>query len=312
MKKIIVTGASGFVGKHLIKFLSSKDLDLYGTYLNTQDEELAKLAKLIRVDLNNPKEVDDLILKTGPDLIFHLAASTSPRESFKDPKSTFENNINSEINILESVKNRNLKTRIIIISSAEVYGIVGQKDLPIDENTPLNPSNPYAVSKIAQDFLALQYFNSYKLNIVRLRPFNHIGPGQSDNFVVSAFAKKIAMVEKGKINKITVGNLESKRDFTDVKDIVRAYYLASEKSESGEVYNLGSGKSHPISEILKMLTSYSKAHIEVEQDKSLFMPIDNPDFVCNFSKFEKITGWKPEIPLEQTLRETLDYWREVI
>ena len=200
----------------------------------------------------------------------------------------------------------------MIISSAEVYGIVKKDDLPINEETPFNPSNPYAVSKVACDLLALQYFNSMRLDVVRLRPFNHTGPGQPPDFVVPAFAKKIAEIEKGKLDKLTVGNLESKRDFTDVRDMVEGYFLISENGLSGDVYNMGSGKSHKISEILDILMSYSTAKIKIEEDKSLMMPSDNPDLVCDNSKIASLIGWKPQIPLEQTLKETLDYWRSVV
>lgn len=313
MKKILVTGASGFAGKHLIDLLSSsKEFDLVGTYLNISDSLPQDLARFIKVDLSNEEDVRKLIKEVRPDVIFHLAALTSPKDSFTNPSETFQNNVFSQINLLEAIRLEGLQnSRIIIVSSGEIYGLVSKNDLPIDEETPLNPTNPYAVSKIACDFLALQYFNSYKLDIVRIRPFNHTGPGQSPNFVVSAFAKKIAEIEKGKLTRLTVGNLEGKRDFTDVRDMVRAYVLAQELGKAGEVYNVGSGRSYEIREILDKLLSYSKVKIRVEQDPSLLLPLDNPELVCDFSKFSKDTSWKPEILIDQTLRETLDYWRGI-
>lgn len=312
MKKILITGATGFAGKYLVDYLFRKENILFGTYLTKEDLEVGKKAKLTKIDLGDEKAVDELIIDKNPDVIFHLAASTSPRESFRDPKSTFQNNINSEINILESVKNNNLETRIVIISSAEVYGLLSKDNLPVNEEASFNPTNPYAVSKLACDYLALQYFNSSRLDTVRVRPFNHTGPGQTPNFVIPAFAKKIAEIEKGKLDKLTVGNLESKRDFTDVRDVVRAYFLISEKGKSGDVYNIGSGKSYKISEILKMLLDLSDKKIRVEEDPLLMMPSDNPDSVCDYSKLESLTGWKPEISIEQTIKETLDYWRSVV
>jgi GDP-4-dehydro-6-deoxy-D-mannose reductase len=314
MKKIFVTGASGFVGKYLISELlsSQKDIQIVGTFLNNEDSDLKNKIKLVKVDLGNSTEVEDLISTEKPDFIFHLAASTSPRDSFNDPKKTFDNNINSEINILEAVRKQKLNPRILITSSAEIYGLVSPENLPINEDTPLNPTNPYAVSKIAQDFLALQYFNSYKFDVIRLRPFNHAGPGQSENFAISAFAKKIAMVEKGELDKITVGNLDSKRDFTDVRDVVKAYVLLSEKGKSGEAYNIGSGKSHLLSEILSTLISLSNKKIITEQDQNLIIPLDNPDLVCDYSKLKAATDWAPQIIINQTLKDTLDYWRGII
>jgi GDP-4-dehydro-6-deoxy-D-mannose reductase len=200
-----------------------------------------------------------------------------------------------------------------VVASAEVYGCVKKEDLPIDEETPLNPTNPYAVSKLTQDFLGLQYHLSYGLKTLRVRPFNHVGPRQSPNFVVSTFAQKIVEIEKGKREPVLpVGNLQAKRDFTDVRDVVKVYSLLMEKGEFGEVYNIGSGVSYKIAEILEKLLSISKVKITVKVDKSLFRPIDDPDLVCDVTKVTKLTGWRPEIPIEKTLKDTLDYWRNII
>jgi len=175
------------------------------------------------------------------------------------------------------------------------------------------PTNPYAVSKIAQDFLGLQYFLSYGLKIVRVRPFNHIGPRQSPRFVVPSFAKQIAEIEKGKKENILhVGNLSSRRDFTDVRDMVAAYLLSLEKGDLGDVYNIGSGVSRQISKMLDMLLSLSSKKIDVEIDKSLFRPKDDPELVCDKSKFTKQTGWEPKIEIEKTLKDTLDYYRNIV
>ncbi len=318
--KILTTGATGFVGSHLIEYLFGKnnDNEFYGTYLS--DDSLKNLDKvknrisLTKLDLSNEKEVFELVEKVRPDIIFHLAAMASPADSFSSPAESVINNIHSQINLLEGVRRSNLiDAKILVISSAEIYGDVDKNELPIDENVNFRPTNPYAVSKLAQDFLGLQYFLSYNLKIIRVRPFNHIGPRQSTGFVVAAFAKKIVEIEKGKRNGVlTVGNLEAKRDFTDVRDMVKAYDLAVSKGAFGEVYNLGSGISYKISDILDKLLSLSKAKIKVEVDRSLFRPIDNPDLVCNATKFKKLTGWTPEIGIDTTLKDTLDYWRNII
>lgn len=318
-KKVLITGVTGFAGSFLAEYLDKSTEDiLYGTYLTEDSLQNVENDKdrltSIKINLLDENEVQKLIDSEKPDFIYHLAALTSPSDSFRNPGNTITNNINAQINVLEAVKNSGLfSTRILIVSSADIYGAVSKKDIPIDEDTPLNPTNPYSVSKIAQDYLGLQYFLSYKMPIVRVRPFNHIGPRQSPAFVVASFAKQIAEIEKGqKKPVIGVGNLETKRDFTDVRDMVRAYVSVIKKGKAGDVYNIGSGVSYKISEILEKLLDLSKKTIEVKEDKSLFRPLDIPDRVCNYQKVKKQTGWEPEISIDDTLRSTLDYWREVV
>lgn len=319
IKKVLITGISGFAGSYLGEhLLSKKDLDLHGTYLAENSlssiTDIRNKIQLNKIDLLEKDHVEGLIDKIKPDLVFHLAALTSPSDSFKHPAEVITNNITAQINLLEALRVNNLqKTKILIVSSADVYGRVDKKDLPIDEETRFIPTSPYSVSKIAQDFLGLQYFLSFKLQIVRVRPFNHIGPRQSPGFVVSDFAKKIAEIEKGKTEPILrVGNLEAKRDFTDVRDVVLAYDLLLEKGKAGDVYNVGSGIAYKISSLLEYLLSFAKIKIRVEVDKSLLRPIDTPELRCNNEKFSKLTGWQPAIPLEQTLKDTLDYWRSLV
>ena len=319
MKKILITGISGFAGSFLAEYLVSQNKGkISGTYLEEASlgniENVKTKVNLFKLNLTEEKKVFDTLREAKPDFIFHLAALTSPKASFDNPFETIQNNVKAQLNLLEVIRKfKLLNTRILVISSAEVYGIVEKKDLPIDEDTKLMPASPYAVSKITQDFLALQYFLSYGIKIIRIRPFNHIGPRQSPNFVVSAFAKKIAEIEKGKTDNILfVGNLDSKRDFTDVRDMVAAYSLAIEKGEGGEVYNIGSGKSYTISQILDKMLSLSKTKIKIRVDESLLRPSDNPDLVCDRTKFTNLAGWKPEILIDKTLKDTLDYWRNII
>ena len=260
MKKALITGITGFAGSYLGEHLLKNGYSVSGTYLS--DDSLKNLPNkdkytLYKLNLLDQDSVANLIRQDKPEYIFHLAALTSPKNSFENPKGTFINNVSAQINLLESIKkNEFFDTKILIISSAEVYGLVAPEDLPIDEETPFNPTNPYAVSKLAQDFLGLQYYLSSKLKIIRVRPFNHIGPRQTPAFVVSAFAKRIVEIEKGREKKMKVGNLSSKRDFTDVRDMVEAYRLALDKGEAGQVYNIGSGKSYEIKEILATLQMY--------------------------------------------------------
>lgn len=317
MTKVLITGITGFAGNYLSDYLLKQNkFEVSGTYLN--DSSLPNLdnkdsLKLHQLNLMDSDSTSRLIEHEKPDYLFHLAALPSAKKSYSNPGETFMNNVLSELNLLEAIRVNNLiESKILVVSSAEVYGLVTAADLPIDENVPFRPTNPYAVSKLAQDFLGLQYFLSHNLKIVRVRPFNHVGPKQSPHFVVSAFAKRIAQIEKGEEDVLQVGNLESKRDFTDVRDMVRAYLLALEKGKSGDVYNLGTGKSHKISEILEIMSSMSKTEIRIEKDPNLIRPSDDPELLCDPSKFETLTGWKPEIPIEKTLEDTLEYFRGIV
>lgn len=310
MKKVFITGIGGFAGSHLCNYLSTKDLEIFGTDLRKKDSESDALAKIYTVDLTDYDGVAKTLVEVKPDYIFHLAALTSPAKSFSHPYDTLENNIKAEINLLEAMKKEKLQCRILIIGSADEYGLVKPEENPVSENQPLNPTSPYAVSKIAQDFLALQYKLAYQMDIVRVRPFNHIGPRQNPSFVVSAFAKQIAEIEKGTKNPpLHVGNLSAIRDFTDVHDMVEAYYLALLKGKTGEVYNLGSGKGYKMQEILNLLLSHAHKKITIQKDQSLLRPIDNPILICDASKFYKLTGWKPKIALADSLGSVLNYWR---
>ena len=318
MKKVLITGASGFAGHHLIEHLLFQEkFEITGTYHskeNFNNSPLKEKIRWIKTDLTDTESASNLITQTSPDYIFHLAAASAPSQSFKNPASTFQSNVISQINLLEAVRLCHSRpARLLIVSSAEIYGHVQPQQLPINEQTPLNPSSPYAVSKIAQDYLGLQYFNSYKIDCIRVRPFNHIGPYQKINFVVADFAKQIAEIEKGeKEPTMMVGNLNAKRDFTDVRDIVKAYYLLIEKGTPGGVYNIGSGESHSIQEILDTLLSLSTKKISVITDPQKFRPADAPDIVCNNKKLVELTGWQPQIPLTKTLQSTLDYWRSIV
>lgn len=318
-QKVLITGISGFAGNHLARFLLSKDsYDIVGTYYSK--ESLGVLSDIlphlacIHVDLTDAEKTDAIIREQKPDLIFHLAALTSPGESFKNPLLTITSNIAMQVNLLEAVKKNNLfATKILIVSSADIYGIVDQQDLPIDENTGFRPTNPYAVSKLTQDYLGLQYVISHNLHIVRVRPFNHIGEGQSPQFVVSSFAKQIAEIEKlHKEPILLVGNIETKRDFTDVRDIVAAYALILEKGKVGDVYNIGSGITYKISDILDKLLALSTLSIDVKIDEKLLRPSDTPELVCDNSKLVKQTGWKRQYSIEETLSNILDYWRRMV
>lgn len=312
MPKALITGINGFAGTHLNNLLLNDNYDVYG--IVKPDKNLSDDERFFQVDIQDFEGVKNVIEKIRPDEIYHLAALASPSQSFKEPSKTITTNILGQLNVLESVKQIGLyNTKVLVVSSAEVYGDADEKDLPMSEDTPLKPLSPYAVSKIAQDFLGYQYYRSHEIKTVIVRPFNTIGPNQLPIYVVPSFAKQIAEIEKGdKEPVLKVGNLESRRDFTDVRDMVRAYRLLMEKGKCGEVYNIGSGRSHKIQEVLDILLSLSSANIIVEKDPLLFRPGDIPELRCNYDKLHRETGWKPEISLEESLKDTLDYWRNIL
>ena len=318
MKKALITGIAGFVGSYLTEHLLEENIDVVGVvHPNHVSKNLDNIKNKITThesDLSKKDQLKSILKTTKPDLVFHLAAFASPKKSFKNPYETLENNIKSQINLLESLVELKSNAWILVVGTAEEYGNVNEKLLPVAEDAPLAPTSPYGVSKVAQDLLGYQYFLQYGLRVIRVRPFNHIGPRQSKDFVVPAFAAQIAKIEKdGDSGTIKVGNLEAERDFTDVRDIARAYLLAlSGKCTPGQVYNLGTGKPVKISDILEKLISYSTANIIVEVDKSLFREVEIKKIYCDYSRFNKVTGWRPLINLETTLTDTINYEREQI
>jgi GDP-4-dehydro-6-deoxy-D-mannose reductase len=248
-------------------------------------------------------------------MIVHLAAQTYVPAARKDPWPTFEINIRGTINVLESMKALNLRqSRVLIVGSSEAYGFVRADDLPLDENQPFNPgANPYSVSKIAQDMLGLQYFQSDGLTVLRARPFNHIGPGQQPIFVAPNFATQIAEIEAGlKPPVLRVGNLAAERDFSDVRDVVRAYHLILTRGEPGAVYNICSGRALSIQRLVDILIGYARRDITVEVDPERVRPVDVPRVVGDFSALQQATGWQPAYTIEDTLRDVLDDCRQQV
>jgi GDP-4-dehydro-6-deoxy-D-mannose reductase len=317
MKKALITGITGFAGSHLAEFLvAQQEYTISGTYNTSKThknlQKIQDCLDLHQVDLTDYDGVKKVLQIVTPDVIFHLAAFPSPAESFKNPSAFLTNNISAELNILQATKELGfMETKILIVSSSEMYGAVLPENLPINEDTPLRPVSPYGVSKITQDYLGLQYFMAYHMPIIRVRPFGHIGPRLSAEFAVSAFSKKIAEIEKGIREPVLhVGNLESRRDLTDVRDMVKAYALLVERGEVGEVYNAGRGESFQMKDILTQLLSLSLMTIEVKEDPDLLRPNDIPELTCDNTKIGSVTGWKAEIPLEKSLEDTLNYWRE--
>jgi GDP-4-dehydro-6-deoxy-D-mannose reductase len=306
--KAFITGINGFVGKHLVNFLLSKEFEVFGIDIsdNFEGDNRVKYYKANILDLDKLKQIIDEI---KPKHIFHLAGFSSVKKSFEQPELCKKINISGTKNLLDSILEANINPKILIISSADVYGI--PKSVPIPETAELNPISPYGESRKEQEELCREYME--KLQIIISRSFPHIGPGQQPIFVASDFAKQIAEIEQGKKESIIkVGNLEAKRDFTDARDVVKAYFLVLEKGQPREIYNVCSGNTYLIKDILNILLSLAKVKITVEQDPTKMRPSDIPILQGDNSKFVNQTGWHPEIPIEKTLKDILDYWREKV
>lgn len=314
--KVLITGITGFAGSHLADFCLKKEgVELYGIIRwrsRTENiEHIWDKLRLLECDLRDATSTRDVIEEIEPDWIFHLAAQSFVPTSWRAPSESLITNVIGQLNVFEAVRKLDLKTRIQIACSSEEYGLVNIDEIPISETNPLRPLSPYAVSKVGQDMLGYQYFMSYKLDVVRTRGFNHTGPRRAPVFVCSDFAKQVVEIESGKRSpEIRVGNLEAKRDFTDVRDVVRAYWLALEKGKSGKVYNICSGKAYKIRHVLDKLIELSGVDVEVIQEPSRMRPSDVPLLEGDSTVFRQDTGWEPEIPFEKTLSDLLDFWRE--
>lgn len=313
MTQALITGAGGFVGAHLLHYLKQyTDFALHGTLHRPIDTAtLGALCTPHVLDLTDSEAVQRLLESVQPDRIYHLAGQSYVPRSYEAPWETLETNLHSVVNLFESIRALKLDTRVLIIGSAEMYGLVRPDQLPITEETPFAPVSPYAVSKVAQDMLALQYFRSHKLHTVRVRPFNHIGPGQRGRFAVASFAAQIAQIEAEQSDPIVyVGDLSAERDFTDVRDVVRAYHLTLELGEPGGLYNVCSGQFHSMQRVLDTLIGLSSRQIEVRIDPARLRPADVPRLVGSPARLQAATGWTPQIRFEQTLRDVLDDVRQ--
>ena len=316
-KRAFITGIAGFAGSHLAEHLLGMGLEVSGASLpaggTANVDHLGDAIRLYPGDLSDAAWVRSVLAEVRPDYVFHLAAQAAVPTALAAPAQTLVNNIVGQLNLLEALRALSLSPRVLIIGSADEYGLVRPEELPIRETNPLRPNNPYAVSKIAQDFLGYQYFLSHGLPVVRLRPFNHIGPRQGPGFVVADFARQIAEAEAGLRPPIVrVGNLTARRDFSDVRDIVRGYALALERGEPGEVYNLGSEQAWSIRQVLDTLLGLSRVPLAVEPDPARLRPSDVPVVVSDCSKFRAQTGWHTTYSLVASLRDILDYWREQV
>ena len=313
--RILITGITGFVGSHLAEWALGKRADVIGSVRwrsNTEHiDHVRDRLTLIQSDLRDSSSTRDLVERAAPDYIVHLAAQSFVAASWHTPAETLMTNAISQMHLFEAIRQLGSTARFLVIGSSEEYGLVEPDELPIRETNPLRPLSPYAVSKVTQDLMGFQYFKSYGLDIVRARAFNHSGPRRGADFATSSFAKQIVEIEAGLRKPVVeVGDLKPSRDFSDVRDVVRGYWDLLEGGTPGEVYNLCSGVDWSIERMLNFLLSRSTVRgIDVRTDPARLRPSDVPVLRGSYEKIERAVGWRPRIPLEQTLDDLLEYWR---
>lgn len=313
--RVLITGVTGFVGSHLADFLTAEAaLDVWGTKRRRSDlSNLHAPINLMDCELTDAASVSDTLRLSHPDYIFHLAAQSFVPESHTAPLHTFDVNVLGTLNLLIAILGTCPQARLLVAGSSEEYGLVYPVECPIKEYQPFRPMSPYGVSKVAMELLAQQFHLSYGLHTVTTRAFNHTGPRRGEQFVTSTFAQQVAEIEAGTREPIVrVGNLDAKRDWTDVRDVVRAYWLAIQHCKPGEPYNICSGKTHRIKDILYILQKEAAIEFKTEQDEARMRPSDVSLLQGSAAKFKKATGWAPTIPFTETMRDLLDYWREKV
>jgi GDP-4-dehydro-6-deoxy-D-mannose reductase len=311
--RVLITGVAGFVGRHLAAHLFAEGgHEVWG--LSRAGHDLPGIDSRIRLavaDLTHRDSVEAAVAECRPEAIYHLASQASVKRSFDSPLETLQNNIVGQVHLLDACLVSAPKARILVVGSNEEYGLTEPDELPIRESKELRPVSPYAVSKVTQDMLGHQYFRARGLQIVRVRPFTHIGPGQAPGFVTTDFAMQLARMELGRAEPtLAVGNLDGVRDFSDVRDVVRGYQLLIEQGEPGEVYNLGSGVGRTIRSLLDQLLELTTVRPTVVRDPSRMRPSEIPAMYADCSRIFAQTGWKTEIPFERTLHDVMEDWRQ--
>jgi GDP-4-dehydro-6-deoxy-D-mannose reductase len=311
--RVLITGVGGFVGQHLAHHLLATDPDitLHGTVLNEPSPVVDAAVTQHALNLCDSAATHALIAEVQPDHVYHIAAMAAVGRSFDAAWETIENNTRAQLTVLQACAELEKPPRVLIVSSGEIYGPAHLDTLPATESHPFLPTSPYSVSKITQDMLGLQYYLSHHLPVVRVRPFNHTGPGQSEGFVAPDFAMQIARIEAGlQPPQMLVGNLDARRDFLDVRDVVRAYRMIITAGTPGEVYNVAAGETHTMRELLELLLSHSTAAIEVRTDPRRMRPATVPVLWGDATRLRDLTGWKPSIPFSQTLLDVLNDCRQ--
>jgi GDP-4-dehydro-6-deoxy-D-mannose reductase len=311
--RVLVTGATGFVGQNLLRLLVSRRHEVFGTFLHRDFAGSPAQVKLFRCDLRQPDRVQRVVREVRPHQVYHLAALSSVRDSFQDSKKVYEANFFGTLNLLDAIRKDQPSARVLLVGSSQCYGRVKPSQLPIAEKQPLTPNNPYGVSKAAADMLGGQFFLNYRLHIVRARPFNHTGPGQSPDFVCSDFARQFASAELGlRPAVVQVGNLEALRDFSDVRDVVRAYALLMRKGRAGEAYNVASGRAVSLRKIISILSSLCPRQVQIEIERRRLRRGETDVVFGSNRKLKQATGWRPRLDLATTLRDLYFYWRDAL
>jgi len=296
--RALVTGGKGFVGTWL------------AAHLRAEGDEVVSIDH--EVEITDAAAVRTAMLSAAPDVVYHLAALTHVGHSWSDPGEVFRVNALGTLSVLEAARSCERVPRVLVTSSAEVYGLVTEEQMPVGEEAALAPVTPYGVSKVASEFLGVQAHLGYGLPVVRVRPFNHVGPGQASGFVVASLASHIVEARRTGAGSLPVGNLGARRDLTDVRDVVRAYRLLVERGVSGEVYNVCSGHDVSIEEVARRLLELADVDLELVVDPALARPVDVPVLRGDPKKLHEATGWQPEIDLNKTLQDVLDHWSEKV
>jgi len=311
--KALIIGGAGFVGNYLIEHCK-RDWQWSVHVTKMPNETIANPDVSIHdLDILEKKEITALLRTVRPDYIFHLAAQSSVAVSWKNPALTIDVNVKGSINVLDAIRELDYSPRILLIGSGEEYGHILPGETPISERNTPRPGNIYAATKACQNMIGAIYAKAYQMQIMMVRAFNHIGPNQSPLFVVADFCRQVAEIEaEMRPPVIHVGNLAAERDFTDVRDVVRAYALLIQKGQPGETYNVGSSHAVSIEEVLTQILSLSARQIQVSVDPDRLRPVDIPIIEADITKLREVTNWTPAIPLQQTLEETLNYWRQTL
>lgn len=311
MKRALIIGAAGFVGSYLIDHIQKHCVWSIVVTKMPQETMACPGVDICDLDILAPEAIERLLEERRPDYIFHLAAQSSVAVSWKNPGLTVDVNVKGSLNVLDAVRKLDYKPRVLLIGSGEEYGHVRENEVPVQEDNVLRPGNIYAATKACQNMIGAIYAQAYGMDVMMVRAFNHVGPNQSPIFVVADFCKQTAEIEAGlKEPVIKVGNLSARRDFSDVRDVVRAYVELMEKGKAGETYNVGSGNAVEIRKILDMILCRSKKEIQVEVEPSRMRPVDVPVIEADISKLKACTGWEQKITLEETIQDTLEYWRQ--
>jgi GDP-4-dehydro-6-deoxy-D-mannose reductase len=318
VKNYLITGFSGFVSRYFFEYLHQiqEKANIFGVDIAEPSFDFKCYSnintKFSKVDLLDKNKVREIMLRSQPDFILHLASFSSVALSWQKPVLSFNNNTNIFLTLLEAVRETGIKCKVLSVGSSEEYGIVKNEDVPLSESVQLNPISPYAVARVSQELLSKIYIDGYGLNIIMTRSFNHIGPWQKEVFAVSSFAKQMVKIKKENRNKgvLRVGNFDIVRDFLDVRDVVKAYYLLLQKGKRGEIYNVCAGRGIALKELINCIADYLRIKVELKVDQSLIRPNDNPVIIGNNKKIRDELGWHPEIPLKKSIADICDHWEQ--